>query len=123
MDFELESVSPEEFAKNQRQNHIDSLNNFAENLAAMSRLGDKLAERLRYSAEQLERNEVPTFKAGDLPDDEDNKQHTRLFISHGESCGMIVRLLLGGISDPFCENQKEFYAALKASMRPRRDRQ
>lgn len=112
-----EFVSPEEFASQQRQGHIESLNKMAENLSAMSRLGDRLAERCRNSAECLERGEVPEFRIMHIPRDEDNQEHTRKFMAHGEACGMLLQLMDSGCSEPFNENMHEFKAEMEAAKR------
>lgn len=115
MSDHVDNVSPEVFASQQREAHIGSLNGLADNLSKMSRIGERLAERCRLSAEQLERGEVPEFKAGDLPGDDDNREHTMLFMAHGEACGILLQLMQAGCSELFNENQQEFKAQLEAA--------
>lgn len=117
MSDHVDNVSPEVFASQQREAHIESLNGIADNLSKMSRIGGRLAERCRASAEQLERGEVPEFKAGDLPKDDDNREHTMLFMAHGEACSILLQLMHAGCSKPFNENQQEFEAEIKAAKR------
>lgn len=103
---QLREYSQEHFAQHVRGLHIESLNNFADGMLKMSRLAASIAEKCRQSAEQLERGESPEFRCVNLLTDEDCRKHTMEFIHHGESCGMMLKIVYNGLADPFCEDKK-----------------